>query len=192
MHYEKQIKNFRIFFRLFRSIGDEEKIEIKAILEHILLVEPVSTILSQLAVTIGKIARIDVPRDWPSLLPLLLENIRSEDPETQYRALLGTYHVVKILSTKRLTGDRKLFQEVSHQIFDYLYGLWDSLFMSWVNSGDSGDSLLRAHYALKILRILTIRGYKAPHESPSVASFIPAVMRRAKETLECRKKQITF
>jgi len=153
----------------------------------LILSERVSSISAQLAVTVGKIARLEVPRDWPSLLPLLLENVRSEDPAKQYGVLCATYQVVKILSTKRLTGDRKLFQDVSQEIFDYLFGLWDSLFLSWANSGASGDSLLRAHFALKILRVLAIRGYKIPHESPSVLNFIPSVMRRAKETLELSK-----
>jgi hypothetical protein len=100
---------------------------------------------------------------------------------------MATYHVIKILSTKRLTGDRKVFQSVSAEIFDYLCGLWDTLFLAWAHSGASGDSLQRAHFALKILRILSIRGYKVPHESPSVVKFIPIVMSRAKETLQLRE-----
>jgi len=100
------------------------------------------------------------------------------------RALLVTYHVIKILSTKRLTGDRKIFQDMAKEIFDYLCGLWDSLFMAWASSGAPGDSIHRAHYALKILRILCVRGYKTPHESESVKKFILTVMQRAKETLE--------
>ena len=104
-----------------------------------------------------------------------------------FRALIATYHIVKTLSTKRLTGDRKVFHDMSAEVFDYLVSLWDTLFVSWANSGVSGDALHRAHYALKILRILCVRGYKVPHESSSVANFIPNVMRRAKETLELRE-----
>jgi len=95
-----------------------------------------------------------------------------------------TYYVIKILSTKRLTGDRKIFQEMAAEIFDYLYGLWDTLFVSWASSGASGEQLPRAHYALKILRILSVRGYKVPHENNSVKIFVFSIMRRVKETLE--------
>jgi hypothetical protein len=73
------------------------------------------------------------------------------------------------------------------EIFDYLYGLWESLFVTWASSGASGEQLPRAHYALKILRILCVRGYKVPHESNSVKAFIFSVMQRAKETLELSK-----
>lgn len=107
------------------------------------------------------------------------------------RALLVTYHVIKILSTKRLTGDRKIFQDIAKEVFDYLCGLWDTLFMIWATSGANGDTIWRAHFALKILRILCVRGYKTPHENESVKQFMFTVMQRAKQTLEIStKKQV--
>lgn len=153
-----------------------------------MLIEPALNICTQLAIVISKIARLEI-REWPNLLNLLMDWIRSPDsPDKQYRALLVTYHVIKILSTKRLTGDRKIFQEMAKEIFDYLLGLWDSLFLAWAQSGQPGDQgIQRAHFALKILRILCVRGYKTPHESESVKKFIFTVMQRAKETLELRK-----
>jgi len=95
-----------------------------------------------------------------------------------------SYQVVKILSTKRLTGDRKIFHEMTAEIFDYLRNLWDTLFCMWASSGESGDALQRAHYALKILRILSVRGYQTPHENKSIVEFMPTVMTRVKETLQ--------
>ncbi|CAL8143654.1 unnamed protein product [Orchesella dallaii] len=166
-------------------ISDEERAAIKGSLEQIMLVEPAINIVTQLAIVISKIARLEI-REWPSLLPCLLEWIRSSDVDKQYRALLVTYHVIKILSTKRLTGDRKIFQDMAKEIFDYLCGLWDTLFLDWASSGASGDSIYRAHYSLKVLRILCVRGYKTPHESDSVKKFMFTVMQRAKETLEIR------
>jgi hypothetical protein len=52
-----------------------------------MLTEPVVSIATQLAVIVGKVARLDVPKDWPTLLPLLLESIRSADPDKQYRSV---------------------------------------------------------------------------------------------------------
>lgn len=117
-----------------------------------------------------------------------MEAVRSVEPERQLRALLTSYQVVKILSTKRLTGDRKLFQDIATEIFDYLCTLWDTLFMQWATAPtDPATVLQRAHLTLKILRVLVIRGYNCPTDSPSVNKFIPIVMTRAKEVLLLRK-----
>ncbi len=67
---------------------------------------------TQLAVLIAKIARYDCPRSWPELVPTLLEAVRVEDQLCQQRALLTFYHVTKVLASKRLMHDRKLFEEV--------------------------------------------------------------------------------
>ena len=69
-------------------------------------------IATQLAVLIGKIARLDCPHHWHDLIPTLIENIRTPDQLQQHRTLLTLYHVVKTLSSKRLVSDRKVFQQV--------------------------------------------------------------------------------
>ena len=63
----------------------------KKTLEEVILVEPSLAIATQLAVTMGKISRLDVPRDWPSILPFLMENIRHTDPDKQYRLGSNTF-----------------------------------------------------------------------------------------------------
>ncbi|XP_035704828.1 importin-11 isoform X2 [Folsomia candida] len=167
------------------GIPEAERVTIKSSMIQLILNEPALNVATQLALVTAKIARLEV-REWPMLLPSLMASVQLEDPYQQHRALLVSYHVIKILSTKRLTGDRKIFQEIAVEIFDYLYGLWERLFLAWAVSGASGDDLPRAHMALKILRILCVRGYKVPHESQSVKTFILSVMQRAKETLELR------
>ena len=68
----------------------------------------------QLAVVIGKIARFDCPKQWPELLPVLIDAITTINDELrQQRILLSFYHVIKCLSTKSLAHDRKVFEEVS-------------------------------------------------------------------------------
>ena len=61
----------------------------------------------------AKIARLDCPRNWDSLLPTLLAAVRCEDPRIQERALLVLHHVTKTLASKRLLPDKKLFEDVS-------------------------------------------------------------------------------
>ena len=68
---------------------------------------------TQIAVLIGKIARYDCPRSWPQLVPTLLAAVRTNDALCQQRALLTFYHVAKVLASKRLMHDRKLFEEVA-------------------------------------------------------------------------------
>ena len=58
-------------------------------------------------------ARLDCPRQWPELIPILLESVKGQDGLQQHRALLTFYHVTKTLASKRLAQDRRLFQDVS-------------------------------------------------------------------------------
>lgn len=69
-------------------------------------------VATQLAVLIGKIARMDCPRYWPELIPTLLQVVRCNDRLLQERSLLVLHHVIKSLASKRLMADRKLFEEV--------------------------------------------------------------------------------
>lgn len=63
----------------------------------------------QIAALIAKIARLDCPREWPEIIPTLVEAIRVTSQQQQQRALMVLQHVVKALSTKRLYADRKMF-----------------------------------------------------------------------------------
>lgn len=70
-------------------------------------------IATQIAVLIAKVARLDCPRQWPELIPILIESVKVQDDLRQHRALLTFYHVTKTLASKRLAADRKLFYDVS-------------------------------------------------------------------------------
>uniref|UniRef100_A0A8B9FSY9 Importin-11 n=1 Tax=Amazona collaria TaxID=241587 RepID=A0A8B9FSY9_9PSIT len=76
--------------------------------------EPVNQIATQISVLIAKVARVDCPRQWPELIPTLLESVKVQDDLQQHRALLTLYHVTKTLASKRLAADRKLFYDVSN------------------------------------------------------------------------------
>ena len=70
--------------------------------------------------------RFDCPREWPELVPTLLTAVKSEDRLVQHRALLMLHHVIKTLSSKRLAGDRRLFQELTSNVFSFVLNLWNS------------------------------------------------------------------
>lgn len=71
--------------------------------------EPVQQIAVQIAALIAKIARFDCPRDWPEIIPTLIEAIQVTGQQQQQRSLMVLQHVVKALSSKRLYADRKTF-----------------------------------------------------------------------------------
>uniref|UniRef100_A0A8D2KTU7 Importin-11 n=1 Tax=Varanus komodoensis TaxID=61221 RepID=A0A8D2KTU7_VARKO len=75
--------------------------------------EPINQIATQISVLIAKVARLDCPRQWPELIPTLVESVKIQDDLRQHRALLTFYHVTKTLASKRLAADRKLFYDVS-------------------------------------------------------------------------------
>ena len=50
---------------------------------------------------IGKIARFDVPKDWPELLPALVQAVQVQDSLIQHRALLVLHHTIKALASKQ-------------------------------------------------------------------------------------------
>ena len=66
------------------------------------LLEPNNLLAAQQAVLIGKIARKDVPHDWPLLVPQLAKMVKDGNQLQQQRALLILYRVMKALASKRL------------------------------------------------------------------------------------------
>lgn len=86
------------------------------VLEFPFKVAFVLQIATQIAVLIAKVARLDCPRQWPELIPILLESVKIQDSLQQHRALLTFYHVTKTLASKRLATDRRLFQDVSRAL----------------------------------------------------------------------------
>ena len=69
----------------------------------------------QVAVLVAKVARVDCPRNWPELIPTMLEAVRCDNQLIQERALLVLHHVTKTLASRRLPTDRKVFESVSLQ-----------------------------------------------------------------------------
>ncbi|CAG2060201.1 unnamed protein product [Timema podura] len=113
------------------AISEEEKCSLRQGLASS-FTEPVSQVATQIAVLISKVARLDCPREWPELVPCLLTAVKSDSALVQHRALLVLHHVVKTLSSKRLAGDRRLFQELTAGVFAFVLNLWNTHYESFL------------------------------------------------------------
>lgn len=137
--------------------------------------------------------RYDCPREWGTLIPTLLEVIRGQNPLAQHRALLTLYHVVKSLASKRLTADRRLFHELTINMFNFILNLWNTYTESFLIMASNGadtnqtqEALEKALLLLKILRKLIVFGFYEPSESQDAMLFLEIVCERARTCLECR------
>lgn len=155
--------------------------------------EPVNQIATQISVLIAKVARVDCPRQWPELIPTLVESVKVQDDLQQHRALLTFYHVTKTLASKRLAADRKLFYDLTSSIYSFTCSLWShhtDTFLQQICRGDeaaAANSLERTLLSLKVLRKLTVHGFVEPHWNAEVMGFLHAVFERLKQFLECSR-----
>ncbi|XP_037114580.1 importin-11 [Syngnathus acus] len=154
--------------------------------------EPVNQIATQIAVLIAKVARLDCPRQWPELIPILLESVvKGQDALQQHRALLTFYHVTKTLSSKRLAQDKRLFQDLASGIYSFACSMWShhtDLFLQQICARDETAamaSLERTLLSLKVLRKLTVHGFQEPQQNMEVMGFLNAVFERLKQFLDC-------
>ncbi|KAL0270682.1 UNVERIFIED_CONTAM: hypothetical protein PYX00_008008 [Menopon gallinae] len=173
------------------AIREEEKISLRNGLMETLR-EPNYQVAIQIATLISKAARYDYPREWPELVPKLVEITKNDDLLMKHRGLLVLYHVIKTLSTKLLVEDRKMFQCLAGDIFSFVLGLWNNNFENFFLQVQNNDpqyhgTLERALLSLKTLRKLIIRGFQHPHQYPDVVLFIRDIFDRARRLLYFRK-----
>ncbi|XP_076181543.1 importin beta11 isoform X2 [Ptiloglossa arizonensis] len=160
--------------------------------------EPVNQLAVQLAALIAKIARYDCPKEWGTLIPTLLDVIRGQNPLAQHRALLTLHHVVKSLASKCFAADRRLFQELTINLFNFILNLWNTYTESFLimatNGADTNqiqEPLEKALLLLRILRKLIVHGFDRPSKSQDAMLFLKMVFERAKSCLACRKTLIS-
>lgn len=174
------------------ALSEEEKTSLRAGLITNFN-EPVNQIATQMAVLIAKVARLDCPRQWPELIPILLESVKGQDGLPQHRALLTFYHVTKTLASKRLAQDKRLFQDLASGIYSFACSLWShhtDCFLQQVYATPRDEaaalgSLERTLLSLKVLRKLTVHGFQEPQQNMEVMGFLNAVFERLKQFLEC-------
>lgn len=173
-------------------ISEEEKVGLRAGLTKT-VAEPTHLIAVQLAVTVAKAARFDVPVDWPELLPALSDAVQSSNDTVQHRGLLYLHHTIKALASKRLAADRRTFHDLCNSIIGYILGLWNALHQSLLANLQNGQkqvaeiSLEKSILALKILRKLIIHGLKKPDDHAEAMTFVARLFEEAKVLLEVRR-----
>ncbi|NWW12181.1 IPO11 protein, partial [Oreocharis arfaki] len=174
------------------ALSEEEKTSLRAGLITNFN-EPVNQIATQISVLIAKVARVDCPRQWPELIPTLVESVKVQDDLQQHRALLTFYHVTKTLASKRLAADRRLFYDLTSSIYSFACSLWNhhtDTFLQQICTGDesaAANSLERTLLSLKVLRKLTVHGFVEPHWNAEVMGFLHAIFERLKQFLECSR-----
>lgn len=147
----------------------------------------------QFAVVISKIARLDCPNDWPELMPVLLERVKSTDDLEQKRTLQILVQVVKQLSTRRLHHDRLMFEQFTSNLYEFAINLWNGFTMIYFQNIQANSplpvcesNLEKALLVLKILRKLTIYGFQKPSQTQKPINFLKIIFERIKDLLECR------
>uniref|UniRef100_A0A7N9AV75 Importin-11 n=1 Tax=Mastacembelus armatus TaxID=205130 RepID=A0A7N9AV75_9TELE len=164
------------------ALSEEEKMSLRAGLITNFN-EPVNQIATQIAVLIAKVARLDCPRQWPELIPILLESVKGQDGLQQHRALLTFYHVTKTLASKRLAQDKRLFQDLASGIYSFACSLWShhtDCFLQQIYARDEAaalSSLERTLLSLKVLRKLTVHGFQEPQQNVEVMVRTPHILK---------------
>ncbi|CAG5125621.1 unnamed protein product, partial [Candidula unifasciata] len=159
---------------------------------NLIFTEPVPQIATQIAVLTAKIARLDCPRNWDYLLPTLLAAVKCDVVLVQERALLMLHHVTKTLASKRLAPDKKLFEELTQDIFAYMVSLWSLNLASFFQLAAQHDEAMaatidRCRLILKVLRKQVGYGFKEVHNSSDAMNFISNLFPQLDALLDCRR-----
>jgi len=193
------------------AITQQEKEDIKSRILQI-YVQRSYPVALQLAVMVGKISRFDVPKDWPQLFPVLESGIkcgstadtgdaaqRQQLMLQEHRSLLLLYHVIKVMASKRLGHDRRLFHEMTEQLLPFLFPLWKSHhthLTTNLRNGSNEDisaALEVTILVFKNLRRLIIQGLRRPAHSEDrseCAAFLVTILQDAKIVLAMRKERL--
>lgn len=174
------------------SIKDEEKELLKERLISSFM-EPVHQIATQRAVLIGKIARVDCPRNWSRLLPAIFETVRCPSEGMQEQALLVLHHVTKTLASKRLPADKILFQELTGDIFRFIHDMWTTSLDKFVQSAalhldGVRHCLDKSIFCLKIIRKQIVYGFKDPGGNEDAQTFLKQLFVKVIEMLDYRQR----
>ncbi|XP_013113259.2 importin-11 [Stomoxys calcitrans] len=183
-----------------QELSPEEKQQIRDLLLMQFANEPIPQVSLQIAVLMARIARIDCPHDWPQLVPELLKrlqtfstNARCESLESgeQQRVLLTLHHVIKALASRRLWAEKRVFEELTNNIYDFIYQLWDTYCTLFFHQLKEAQQLAKPTLEIsvlctRILRKLTIYGYMKIQSTPGCLRFVEKLFERLKQCLIVR------
>ncbi|XP_071964409.1 importin-11-like isoform X2 [Antedon mediterranea] len=156
--------------------------------------EPAPQVALQLAVVISKIARVDCPRNWPELVPTIMEGLKQNDDFLQRRLLLTLHHVIKTLSAKRLPADKKTFREFTRTFFNFIAELWNNHTETFLNKASTNiesavtSCLEPSQLSLKIAKKLMVHGMTEISEFPNALTTIEVVFQRLEQMLQIRRQ----
>jgi len=173
----------------------EEKAHLRASLLA-LVVDSDTSVALQVAVAAARVARVDYPREWGSLLSDLLGMLRSDagDVLRERRVYLALHHVLKELASKRLLADQKAFHQVCADLFAHVWALWGryteqvaEVLPSVVPSPSPGPprdllpQVERWLLLLKVVRRLLVWGFPSDQRTladvPAVGEVVPVLLR---------------
>lgn len=198
-----------------QELPTEEKQEIRHLLLMNFINEPIPQVLLQVAVLMSRIARFDFPNDWPNLLPELLKYLQTLDlkhqqlassslstatnsgessealDQQEQRVLLVIHQVIKALASCRLITDRKLFEEMCGNIYEYILKLWEThttVFFHQLKTEyrSAINSIQKSILCTRILRKLTTFGFSKPLKADCCLVFIELIIERLKSFVNCR------
>ncbi len=157
-----------------KSVTEEERHFVRdALLSS--LAEPHATIASQVAVWIARIARIDYPTHWPSLMPTLCQALSTTNPPDGRRTTLHTLRAAcelfTALASRRLTAHRKSFYSAAPPAFDAirnLFSVYIRILMAAPNAEAARDAFEIVDLCMKCLRILLMHGYARVDNVPPI------------------------
>ncbi|KAJ3364996.1 hypothetical protein GGF32_000654 [Allomyces javanicus] len=137
-----------------QAFGADEKAQIRSRALN-MLTESDRMLLAQVGAIISKIARLDFPSDWPTVLTDLFALVQSEDPEVRQRALFALHHVIKALVSQKIGLGRRHFEQIAPNLLDACVTLFEA------SSGQYDPAALYTTlYALKCVRKLLAFGLR--------------------------------
>ena len=130
------------------------------------LAEPNDAVAAQLAVIIGKIARLDWPQEYPGLIEALVKCIESTDVLVERRGTAAMYAVLKELSSRRLLADRRQMEQLAKQLLGGMYSVWklkarfaiECLQRAPSDAAASDAAVELLYKTSKVLRLLFVHG----------------------------------
>ncbi|XP_030373998.1 importin-11 [Scaptodrosophila lebanonensis] len=180
-----------------QELSAEQKQQIRDVLLQHYDAEDVPQVALQVAVLLGRIARIDYPRFWPDLMPALMKQLQAcgndGSAERQRRILLALHYVIKALASRRLMAEKRAFEELGSQIFSYLaWDIWSVLttrFLQLVKTAPEPEALnclQRVYIVMRSLRKLAVYGCAKPFKSTDHMNFIEQLFSQLRQCLELR------
>lgn len=171
------------------SIKEEERLMLKNQFLHYLN-EPELKIARLMSVILGKLARFELPHQWPELIHKLVQTLRdtssqnstqSEQNLINSRCFMALHQIIKSLASKRLCNDRKVFEDLACKIIEMIIEFEYFYVQKCLNNVDTSSEMsLKEHsfyldqaiICLKILHKLILHGFKDNVESTPVNQFI--------------------